>query len=341
MRRLGNAFDACFSSANIYAGYMTARKNKRSKKSCLEFERHLALNLDDLTRELHEGSYKPRALYSFIIHEPKKRLISAPAFRDLVVQHAIYRIIYEHIDASFIDQNFACRVGFGVHRCSDYVQSALRSSAPDSYTLHLDIEKYFYSIDRGRLEGLLSRKIKDKRLLVVMMQFAEMDAHKGIPIGNLLSQIYALLYLNPIDHYIKRTLKVRRYARYMDDMLLIGITKKEAVLFRDLIEAKVSSELGLSFSKAVIRKVSRGINFVGYRTWRSKRFIRKHSLYKFRRAVVSSNEAAIISLLGHARRTSSLRWMLGILKRLSPDAYYSIPESYRRIYNTRARTTDR
>ena len=99
----------------------------------------------------------------------------------------------------------------------------LRSCPDDSYTLKLDIRKFFYSIDRRRLKKLIEKKIKDRRLVEAMMLFADMETNKGIPIGNLLSQIYALIYLNPLDHFIKRVLKVKRYVRYVDDFILIGI----------------------------------------------------------------------------------------------------------------------
>ena len=107
-------------------------------------------------------------------------------------------------------------------------------------------------------------------------------------VGNLLSQIYALIYLNPLDHYIKRVLKARHYARYVDDFILIGITRAEALSHRAAIVEFLVDRLGLELSKSTIAPVRRGANFVGYRTWASRRFVRRHALYTYRRALAVS-----------------------------------------------------
>jgi retron-type reverse transcriptase len=151
MVRVGRIFDTVFTPANLYAAYMEARRCKRGKRSCLQFERRLASNLDDLHAEIHAGAYAPRKLYSFAIADPKPRVISAPAFRDLVVQHAIYRVVYPIFDATFIHQSYACRVGYGAHAASDCVQSSLRKCSGGQVTIHLDVRRFFYSIDAAIL----------------------------------------------------------------------------------------------------------------------------------------------------------------------------------------------
>jgi len=307
---------------------MDARRCKRSKPACLAFEKSLAVNLDGLRREIIAGIYRPAPLRKFTICEPKERVIHAPSFRDLVVQHAIYRIVWPIFDATFIDHSYACRPGYGTHKCADYVQQALRRS--EGYTLHLDVRKYFYSIDRGLLRKMVERKVKDDRLVDVMVLFAGGDSGRGIPIGNLLSQMYALIYLNPIDHFIKRELRVARYARYMDDMLLVGLSREECDRAGAAVERELS-RLGLELSKASIAPISRGVNFVGYRTWRSRRFVRKHSLYTFRRAVKRGDRQRAVSVLGHARHTSSLRSMLLYAREENYELYLSLPAAYRSI----------
>jgi len=329
MKRIGQLFDKVFSEENLYQAYLDARKGKRKKRSCFEFEINLGTNLTDLYEEIHNKTYYPKRYFKFVIYEPKRRIIYAPAFRDIVVQHAIYRIIYKIFDRSFINTSFACRLGYGTHRASDYTQQALRQYDKDLYTLKLDIKKFFYSINRDILRSLIERKIKDKRLVDIMMIFAENDDQLGIPIGNLLSQIYALIYLNPLDHFIKRVLKVKHYVRYVDDFILIGLTRDKCLEFRRTIVGFLKENLHLELSKSTIQKVKRGINFVGYRTWKRKRFIRKYSLYKFRRAVKNKKQEAIISLLGHAKKTNSLLYMMKILKE-SPNAEsIYLPKNYR------------
>lgn len=333
MKRHGNLFNQIFSVDNLLAAYEDARRGKRNKRACFEFERHLGARIMALHKAIMAGKYRPQPYYQFVVHEPKERVIHAPAFADVVVQHAIYRVIYPLFDRTFIDQSFACRKGYGTHRASDYTQGAMRSHGGDEYFLQLDIRKFFYSIDRAVLRRLIERKIKDRRLVDVMMLFAESDEPRGIPIGNLLSQIYALIYLNPLDHFVKRVLRIRHYVRYVDDFVLIGLTREQCICCRQRIIEFLRGELGLELSRATIAKIKRGINFVGYRTWRSCRVIRKYSLYKFRRRVRVGDLAAVVSLLGHACRTQSVHYMLNLIKEVNRALILSLPQSYRRLYH--------
>jgi RNA-directed DNA polymerase len=331
MKRHGNLFNHTFSMENLYAAYLDARKGKRKKRACFEFETNLGINLHKLHERLHNGVYHPDPYFVFTVHEPKERIIHAPSFRDVVVQHAIYRVIYHIFDTSFISTSFACRIGYGTHKASDYTQKALRYYSKDLYTLKLDIRKFFYSINRSILNSLIEKKIKDKRLVSIMMLFAQSDNEVGIPIGNLLSQIYALIYLNPLDHFVKRELKIRHYVRYVDDFILIGLTRDLCLKLQDIIGAFLWTKLNLVFSKSTIQRIKRGVNFVGYRTWQSKRFIRKYSLYKFSRSIRLRRLPSIISLAGHAKYTHSLPYMMGRLRQDEPMLLNKLPPCYRNV----------
>ena len=317
MKRYGNLFRRIFSEENLYYAYLDARRGKRKKAACFEFEKNLGGNIAALFHEISQGRYSPRPYFKFRVYEPKERVVHAPSFRDIVVQHAIYRIVYDIFNRTFISTSFACRRGYGTHRASDYTQWALRQHGPDEYTLKLDIRKFFYSIDRDILRRQIERKIKDRRVVDIMMLFADMDEPIGIPIGNLLSQIYALIYLNPMDHFIKRVLKIKHYVRYVDDFILIGLTRAQCLEYRKILIAWLAENLRLALSKSTIQKVKKGLNFVGYRTWQSKRFIRKYSLYKFRRAVKAGKKDVVVSLFGHAKNTQSIPYMVYITKGVS------------------------
>jgi RNA-directed DNA polymerase len=331
MKRARHLFDQAFTRENLYAAYLDARKGKRSKRDCFDFERDLGANLYSLYMEIHNGIYEPRPYFEFIVHEPKHRLIRAPAFRDIVVQHAIYRLIYPIFDRCFISTSFACRKGYGTHRASAYLQKAMRQYDRDLYTLKLDVRKFFYSIDRTILQQLIERKIDDCCFVDLMMLFADMREPVGIPIGNLLSQMYALIYLNPLDHFIKRELKIKHYVRYVDDLVLIGLTRQQCLECRDAIAGFIDKNLRLKFSKVTIQKIRRGVNFVGYRTWQTKRFIRKYSLHKFLKKVKAGKLASIVSLIGHAAKTNSLPHMFRMMKDINMGLLQSLPKSIRRI----------
>ncbi|MFA5381951.1 MAG: reverse transcriptase domain-containing protein [Candidatus Micrarchaeia archaeon] len=313
MKRYGNLFEQVFSKENLYQAYLDARKGKRGKRACFEFEINLGGNLAALYEEIHTGSYHPQPYFNFMVYEPKPRLIYAPAFRDIVVQHAVYRVIYPLFDRTFIASSFACRKSYGTHKASTYTQQALRHYDGDAYILKLDVRKFFYSIDRRILQDLIECKIKDVRLVEMMMLFADTGEPLGIPIGNLLSQLYALIYLNPVDHFIKRVLKVRHYVRYVDDMVLVGLSRDQGLFCKALIVDFLNTNLHLELSKSTLQRLKRGVNFVGYRTWKTKRIIRKYSLYKFGRRLKSGDRAAVVSLLGHAKGTDSLAYMLRLI----------------------------
>lgn len=230
-------------------------------------------------------------------------------------------------DRVFIDQSFACRPGKGTHAAADYVQAALQQAPRDSYVLQIDVRRFYYSIDHRTLRRLIERKIKDRRLVDLMMLFAGAE-DPGVPIGNLLSQLYALIYLNPLDHFVKRELGVRHYCRYVDDAVLIGITRQQALEFRDRISAFLRDELGLELSRASIIPVRRGVNFVGYRTWASRRFVRRHALYTARRAVKKNDLQAFVSSLGHARRTASWQHLVRHAHECNRALYARLPSSH-------------
>ena len=327
MKRVGYLFEQAFTLENIHQAYIDASRNKHGKRACFQFGRRLGRNLERLHTALHTGSYRPQPYYTFMVYEPKPRQIYAPSFSDLVVQHAIYRIIYPIFNKTFIDQSFACRKGKGTHAAADYAQAAMQASPADSYTLKLDIRKFFYRINRDHLRTMIERKIKDRRFVDVMMLFADHGEPVGIPIGNLLSQIYALIYMNGVDHFVKRELKAKRYCRYVDDFVIFGVSKECATDSLCRIVAFIKN-IGLELSKYTIAAIKSGINFVGYRTWISKRFIRTRSLFVFRRALRLGKIESAVSILGHARRTHSLKYLITTIKEKYHDL--QLPKAYRR-----------
>jgi len=139
------------------------------------------------------------------------------------------------------------------------------------------------------------------------------------------------IYLNPLDHYIKRELKIKYYCRYVDDFILFGLTHKQAIDYQQRIINYIDSNLSLELSKSTLAKASKGVNFVGYRTWSTKRFIRRRSLYNFKQAIKALKHDSIISILGHARKTHTLNFLLTKLR--ETYAYYlQLPKIYRSAY---------
>ena len=334
MKRVGNLFERAFTPEALYQAWLDAGQGKMARRATMAFSRRLGAHLEELHDEIHSGRYRPQVYVEFTVHEPKPRTIYAPAFRDLVVQHAIYRLIYPLFNTGFIDQSFACRVGKGTHRAADYAQAALRASLPGTCTLKLDIRKFFYRIDRARLRALIERRIKDERFVDMMMRFAKYGHPRtepvGIPIGNLLSQLYALIYLSPLDHFIKRELKAERYARYVDDFVIFGWARQRCLDALQRIQHFLRETLGLELSRWTLAPLRRGLNFVGYRTWRSRRFIRRHSLHRATRCAAKGQLASVISVLGHARHTASWLPLITRLKEQHRAIFDRLPQVHHR-----------
>ena len=308
-KRHGALFERMFSLEALYQAYLKARQRKRKKFTVAAFERNLGANLQRLHDELHSGNYQPRPYKTFEVFEPKRRVIYAPHFRDVVVQHAMYAVLYPIVDAGFCYDSWGCRVGKGTHGAADRAQAHLRASRPDSFILQMDVRKFFYRIDRDILAALWARKIKDPRVLSLLAVFANYPDATGIPIGNLLSQLGALVYLNPLDHFVKRELGVAKYVRYVDDFILFDLDRRQAHALRERIETWLLESLRLELSKWVIQPVKRGVNFVGFRTWRKTRFVRKHALCNFSRALRRGKVQSVVSALGHGRYTASFAHM--------------------------------
>ena len=319
-KRQGNLFDQTFTLDRMYQAYFNARKGKRKTLSVARFERDLGANLVKLQTEILNGTYQPAPYRHFVIYSPKARNISAPSFRDVVAQHAIHLTISPIFEATFLKDSYGCRIGGGAHRASDSLQNALRKASPEAYILQMDIRKFYYRVDHEVLHGLFKKKIKDLRLLELMMVFVkDGDLAVGLPIGNLLSQLYALIYLNALDHYAKRDLKLHNYARYVDDFIMVLPTKQEAKEVCSYIKTWLAGTLKLELSKATITPIRKGANFVGFRTWRSRRFVRKRSLHRFSKSLKDGRTESLVSIIGNAYNTSTLSYFTRRLSDERPD----------------------
>lgn len=325
MKRAGNLYPRIITMDALLAAYHAASKNKRSHRACYEFGNNLGGNLYALHHELSNGTYQPRPCSRFWVTDGRKpRLIEAPAFRDMVVQHALYAATIPVFEARYIETNFACRIGKGTHVAADWLQAAMRRAPRTHWVLHVDVRKFFYSIDRDVLAALLAKMIKCPATLALMRAFSFRPDVTGIPIGNLMSQTFANIYLSSLDHFCKRTLKVPDYGRYMDDSIMLAPSRATGLQWLAGIRAHLAL-LGLEISHYSLHPIKRGANFCGYRTWARGRFVRPHVIKSVRADAKHGRINSIISRLGHARRTCSLKPLLNFLKENHHDLFNRLP----------------
>jgi retron-type reverse transcriptase len=270
LRRIGGLFDGVVSYSNLYRAYRKALLGARRNEEQARFYYSLENELVTLRRELVDGTYNPGPYRYFMIFDPKEREIAIAPFRDRVVHHAIVNVLEPIYERRFVYDSYATRKKKGSLAAIKRAQSFLRESR---YYMKLDISKYFASIDRNTLLEILKRKLKDARLLelITTIVWNPPDEDRGLPIGNMTSQFFANVYLDPFDHYVKETLKQRHYIRYMDDFVVF--TSDRSVI-RDLLDrmrAYLKDRLALNMKEngVVINTPAHGLGFLGVRIFPS------------------------------------------------------------------------
>jgi RNA-directed DNA polymerase len=327
MKRHGNLFHQYAHPDALLQAYRRAREEKRNSRGCFLFERNLGANIHGLHAQLLDATYAPLPVNAFRINDGRKpRLIEAPSFRDLVVQHAVYAVVGPLFDRRYIATNFACRTGLGMHAAADWLQAAMRRAPRNAWTLHVDVRKFFYTVDRATLAALVRRIIKCPDTLRLLDLFAQRPAPTGIPIGNLMSQTFANLYLNSLDHFCKRSLGATDYARYMDDAVMIAPSRAVGQDWLHRI-GKHLALLGLEISHHSLQPIARGVNWVGYRTWARARFVRPHLVHQIRADARAQRLQPLVSRLGHARRTASHRPLIQYITEHHHAVAHRLPQS--------------
>jgi hypothetical protein len=295
-------FSAITSWDNLLLAYQSAARRKRGRASVAAFEYRLEDNLYRLREELQAQSYQPGGYNSFFIHEPKRRLISAAPFRDRVVHHALCNVIEPLFERSFIEDSYANRVGKGTHRARNRCQEYARRFR---YVLACDVRQFFPSLDHAVLRAQLTRKVTDPRTLWLideilrsgegvlseqygMVYFPGDDLlaalrPRGLPIGNLTSQFWANVYLNPFDHFVKRRLRCKGYVRYVDDFLLFADDKPTLWAWKTALEEEMARYRLTIHPGAQPHPVTEGIPFLGFHIFPDRRRLKRRKGVQFRR----------------------------------------------------------
>ncbi len=314
------SFDEIVSFKNLFASWREFRKGKSRKEDVAEFELRLIPHLLSLHRDLASGSYRHGGYVHFKVNDSKPRDIHKASVRDRVVHHAVYRALYPYFDQRFIFDSYSCRNDKGTHRALDRFSSSARKEGLNHtrtvWVLKCDAKKFFASINHEVLVAMLRPHIRDTRLMAILREiidsFSSDDDTRGIPLGNLTSQLLANVYLNPLDHYIKRTLHAQHYIRYADDFVILSAQKEYLKEVFPPIADFLSNNLRLSLHETtpVLRTVASGIDFLGWVHFIDHRVIRRKTLVKMRRAfslnAFPETIASYLGMLSHGN-TARLR----------------------------------
>lgn len=254
----------------------------------MNFSSDIEGNILNLSQELSTGEYRPKGFKEFVILDPKKREIKAPYFRDRVLHRSFYMHLEPFFDNKFIFDSYACRRGKGTHAAADRVQEFMKADS-NQYYLKCDIRSYFDSVDHNILLNQISRRVSDEDLIEliskILSSYSAQQKGCGLPIGTLYSQLFANIYLNGFDHFVKQSLGADSYVRYMDDFILLSDSKSDLHYYKNAMQGYLRDELNLDLpdSKAWIEPVSKGATFLGYRIFPDHKLLRKRNKIKFRR----------------------------------------------------------
>lgn len=266
MRRQGNLLEQIAEPDILRLAFCKAARGKRNRAEVRLFQAQLHEELELLRRQLLTGEVAVGSYRFFTVFEPKKREICAAVFRERVLHHALMHVIEPIFERYAIDDSYACRKNKGLHAA---VGRAKELSRRFPCCLKLDIAKYFDSIDHEMVMEMIARLIKDKKVLRIfnlIIDSYHTKPGKGMPIGNLISQHVANLYLGSFDHWVKEHLGVRGYVRYMDDFLLFGQDRERLRTLLGQVEEYLMAKLKLTLHHdRQLHRTTTGIAYLGYR----------------------------------------------------------------------------
>lgn len=287
---------------NAMAAFKKARKCKRYRPDVMRFEKDREANLIRAVEDLEDGTYTPGPYTVFKVFEPKERVIMALPFYDRVIQHMIVTFIEPIFEKRFIFHSFACRKDKGVHEASAILTKWLYKleilEGKKIWAIKADIRHYFQSVNHEILKAEIRRYISDRRLLAILDRIIDnngiYEPGVGIPVGNLTSQLFANVYLNILDQFVKHELGIKYYIRYMDDFVILGEDPEELKRILARIEEFINTRLKLQLNpKTTIIYTKNGVDFVGYRHWATMKLLRKAATRRLKQLLKNFEEGTI------------------------------------------------
>lgn len=307
--QLTHRFSEIISLDNLLLAWQEFIKGKRNKPDVQVYERDLMSNLISLHKDLAARRYRHGGYKDFYITDPKPRHIHKAGVRDRVLHHAVYRRLYPFFDNAFIHDSYSCREHKGTHKALDQFKKfsfqVSRNTTCTCWVLKCDVKKFFANIDQHILLGILATYIRDRDILWLLAEiinsFHSAAPDKGLPLGNLTSQLLVNVYMHEFDYYVKHNLKARHYIRYADDFVLLSADKAWLEAQIPKIETFLREVLALSLhpDKVYIRSLASGVDFLGWAHFPDHRVLRTATKKRmFKRIQVNPKQETVQSYLG-------------------------------------------
>ncbi len=262
-----------FCVVNLRRAWHKFIKGKKKRKDIVDFAKNLNANFFDIQRLLATKEYEHGSYQSFYVHDPKKRHIHKAEVRDRIIHQALVNTLEPIFEPQFIFDSYASRKSKGTHRAVKrlyyFARKASKNYKKNCFVLKCDIKKYFDSIGHDILLQIIGKTVKDVDILGLVesiIRSFEATNGRGLPLGNVTSQIFSNIYLNELDQFIKRNLRVKYYIRYNDDFVILDEERETLECYLPVIKDFLEMRLKLTLhpKKVGIHKYAQGIEFLGY-----------------------------------------------------------------------------
>lgn len=271
---LSHTYNNIISVENLLEAWREFVRGKRARKDVQLFQSDLMSNVLALHAELVSKTYRHSPYEAFNISDPKPRNIHKAAVRDRLLHHAIYRHLYPFFDKTFAAASYSCRRDKGMHKALDVFRSCANrvseNNTRTAWVLKCDVRKFFASVNHEILLRVVGEYVPDNDIMHLLAEivgsFHSDEDGKGLPLGNLTSQLLVNIYMNKLDQFAKHTLKAKYYVRYADDFVFFSSDRKWLDDILPQVQEFLWSELRLTLhpDKISIRTLASGIDYLGW-----------------------------------------------------------------------------
>lgn len=306
---------------NLLVAWQEFLRGKRKRKDVAEFSFHLFDNLFSLHQDLVDRKYHHGSYEAFRVNDPKSRDIHKASVRDRLLHHAMYRILYPFFDRKFIFDSYSCRKHKGTHRAINrfrmFGRKVSKNYTYTAWVLQGDIKRFFASIDHEILIAILKKYIDDANTLWLLEEiigsFPIDKTFKGLPLGNLTSQLLINIYMNEFDQFVKRKLKIAYYIRYADDFVIFHTNKRYLIALIPQLQSYLQDELKLTIhsDKLFIKPLSTGIDFLGWINFPYHRVLRTSTKRRmFNKLRQNNSKESLVSYRGLLKHGNTYKLLL-------------------------------
>ena len=313
-------------------------KGKRENTERLRFYDNREGNLEEISTLLRAGKVPKVEYHSFYVYVPKVRKVIFIDYWSKVVQRAIYDVLNPKICRTFIEHTYACVKGRGQLAAMEQLYTWMRetrTSGSEWYYYKFDVAKFFYRIDHEILMDICRKKIDDPRTVDLLGYYINNDAvpfgmpldanqltiteeqmlyDLGIPIGGGLSHMLGNMYLDPLDQFCKRVLGIKRYIRYMDDIIILDNGKERLKEYGRRMTQFLEERLHLNFNnKTALRPVRVGCEFVGFVIYNDHVILRKSTTLRMKRTLRKTRQDYHDNLITFKEANATMQSYLAML----------------------------